>query len=58
MLGIFHHEENAKEAADYADKRIEFKDGQYSARFPWKPGYRELPANSTMVQNMTPTQFY
>lgn len=52
-LGIFPHQENVKEAAEYADKCIKFEDGQYTARFPWKSEYQELPANFNMVQNMT-----
>jgi hypothetical protein len=50
-LGIFPHQENVKEAAEYADKCTEFKDDQYTARLPWKSEYQELPANFNMVQN-------
>jgi hypothetical protein len=52
-MGIFPHQENVKEAAEYADKCIEFEDGQYTARFPWKSEHQELPANFNIVQNMT-----
>jgi hypothetical protein len=50
-LGIIPHQENVKEAAEYADKCTEFKDDQYTARLPWKSEYQELPANFNMVQN-------
>lgn len=52
-LGIFPHQENMIEAAEYAKRSIQFNNGQYIARFPWKMDHGELPTNYKMVQNMT-----
>lgn len=52
-LGIFPHQENVKETADYAKSSIQCSNGQYIARFPWKMDHGELPTNYKMVQNMT-----
>ncbi len=52
-LGIFPHLEKVKEAADYAKRCVEFNDGQYTARFPWKTDHLELLTNYAMVKAMT-----
>jgi hypothetical protein len=52
-LGIFPHLEKVTEAAGYAKRCVEFNDGQYTARFPWKADHPELPTNYDMVKAMT-----
>ena len=52
-VGVFPHLETSEEVADYAKKHIEYRDGKYVAKFPWKIDHLELPSNFKMVSNMT-----
>jgi hypothetical protein len=50
MLGIFPHQENAKDAAENAGNCIEFKYGQYGASFSWISESSELPSSFAIVK--------